>query len=104
MPAYMIVTAQITDREPFISGYGAQAAVLAEKFGGKYLIRTPGALLLESGLGDVGENASIVITEWADKEAALTFWNSPEYTEVKKLREGVANCQILLIEAPSIGG
>jgi uncharacterized protein (DUF1330 family) len=37
-------------------------------------------------------------------EAARSFWNSPEYSEAKKLREGIADCQVLLIEAPSIHG
>ena len=44
----------------------------------------------------------MVISEWPDKAAAKAFWNSPEYAEVKKLREGIADCQVLLIEAPAI--
>lgn len=101
MPAYMIVTANIADRDAFISGYGAAAAALVESFGGKYVLRGPGAELLE---GDFGDGASMVISEWPDKETARRFWNSPEYAEAKKLREGVADCQVLLIEAPKING
>lgn len=99
MPAYMIVTAKIADREAFISGYGARAGELVAKHGGRYILRGPGAQLLE---GDFGDGASMVISEWPDKDAALTFWNSPEYAEAKKLREGIADCQVLLIEAPSV--
>ncbi|MEM8697168.1 MAG: DUF1330 domain-containing protein [Pseudomonadota bacterium] len=101
MPAYMIVTAKIEDRETFIQGYGAAAAALVEKFGGKYVLRGPGAELLE---GYFGDGASMVISEWSDKAAAKAFWNSAEYQEVKKLREGCAECQVLLIEADSISG
>jgi uncharacterized protein (DUF1330 family) len=101
MPAYMIVTAKIADRDAFINGYGAAAAALVAKFGGKYVLRGPGAKLLE---GDFGEGASMVISEWPDKASAEAFWNSPEYAAAKKLRDGVADCQVLLIEAPSIGG
>ena len=101
MPAYMIVTAKIADRNAFISGYGAAAAKLVEKFGGKYVLRGPGAELLE---GDFGDGASMVISEWPDKETAKRFWNSSEYGEAKKLRDGVADCQVLLIEAPRING
>lgn len=100
MPAYMIVTATVSDREAFISGYGAKAGALVGKFGGKYLLRGPGAELLE---GDFGEGAGMVISEWPDKAAARKFWDSPEYAEIKKLREGIADCQVLLIEAPKIG-
>ncbi len=101
MPAYMIVTAKIADRDAFLGGYGMAAAKLVEQFGGKYVLRGPGALLLE---GDFGEGASMVISEWPDKAAAQAFWNSPEYAEAKKLRAGIADCQVLLIEAAKING
>ena len=29
--------------EKFVNGYGAEAAKLVDKFGGKYLVRAPGA-------------------------------------------------------------
>ena len=101
MTTYMIVTAKIADRDAFIKGYGAAAGALVEKFGGKYVLRGPGALLLE---GSFGDGASMVISEWPSKQAALTFWNSPEYGEAKLLRAGIAECQVLLIEAGKING
>jgi uncharacterized protein (DUF1330 family) len=99
MAAYMIVTAKIHDRAKFISGYGAAAAALVAKMGGHYLLRAPGALMLE---GDFGDGASMVISEWPDKAAALAFWNSPEYAQIKSLRAGIADCQVLVIEAEKI--
>jgi uncharacterized protein (DUF1330 family) len=99
MPAYMIVTAKIADRDAFINGYGAAAGKLVEKFGGKYVLRGPGAELLE---GSFGDGASMVISEWPDKDAAKAFWDSPDYAEAKKLRASVADCQVLLIEAARI--
>jgi uncharacterized protein (DUF1330 family) len=101
MPAYMIVVAKIADRDAFINGYGAAAGKLVEQFGGKYVMRGPGAELLE---GDFGDGASMVISEWPDKAAAKAFWNSPEYAVAKKLRAEVADCQVLLIEAGKING
>jgi uncharacterized protein (DUF1330 family) len=101
MPAYMIVTAKIADRDAFINGYGMTAGKLVEKFGGKYVLRGPGATLLEGGFGD---GASMVISEWPDRAAAEAFWHSPEYAEAKKLRAGIADCQVLLIEAAKING
>lgn len=100
MPAYMIVTAKISDRDRFINGYGKAAAELVAQFGGRYLMMAPGAELLE---GQFGDGCSMVISEWPDKAAGKRFWNSPEYLEVKKLREGIAECQVLLIEAPGLG-
>ena len=100
MPAYMVVTAKIADRAAFIDGYGKAAAALVAQFGGRYVLRGPGAMLLE---GDFGDGASMVISEWPDKAAALAFWNSPEYAEVKALRDGIAEVQVLLIEAATMG-
>ncbi len=101
MSAYMIVIARIADRDAFINGYGAAAGKLVAQFGGKYVLRGPGAELLEGAFGD---GASVVISEWPDKDAARAFWHSPEYAEVKKLRLGLADVQVLLIEAPKING
>ena len=95
MPAYMIVTARIADRDAFIAGYGQAAAALVTRFGGRYVLRGPGAELLE---GSWGDGASMVISEWPDKAAARRFWDSPEYAEARKLRDGIADCQVLLIE------
>ena len=96
MKAYMIVRCVIHDRDKFISGYGLEAAKLVEQFGGKYLIRAPGGIPLE---GIESTNNSVVISEWPSKEKALEFWNSKEYQDVKKLREGIADCKVIVIEA-----
>lgn len=101
MPAYMIVTATIADRAAFVSGYGAAAGALVARFGGRYVLRASGAQLLE---GTFGDGASMVISEWPDKAAARRFWNSPEYQAAKALRGGLADCQVLLIEAEKING
>ena len=97
---YMLITAKIHDRDAFIAGYAQATAPLVEKFGGRYVMRAPGAELLE---GEFGQGASIAISEWPDKEAAKAFWTSPEYAEAKKLREGCAICHVTVIEAPKIG-
>ena len=77
MPAYMIVTAAIKDREQFIAGYGKAAAELVGKFGGESLLRGPGAECLE---GDFGEGASMVISKWPDRASAKAFWDRPRWS------------------------
>jgi uncharacterized protein (DUF1330 family) len=94
MPAWMIVTAKIHDRDTFIAGYGAQASKLVEQFGGRYVVRGPGAEQLE---GEGWSGSSVVVSEWPSRAAALAFWNSPEYAEAKLLRAGLADCSILLV-------
>ena len=98
MAAWMIVTAHVHDRAAFMAGYSPAAAKLLVEAGGKYIIRAPGAVQLE---GSGGDGAAIVVSEWPDKAAALRFWNSPEYAEVKKLRDGLADVAVLIVEAPA---
>lgn len=97
MSAWLVITAHIRDRAGFMAGYAPTAAALVEQFGGRYVIRAPGALQLE-GVGRDG--ASVVVSQWPDKAAALAFWNSPEYAAARKLREGLAEVSVLLVEAP----
>ena len=96
MAAYLIVTAQLHDRERFLAGYAPAAAVLTTQFGGEYVLRAAGAEVIE------GEHpgGSVVVSRWPDKAAALAFWRSPEYAEVRRLREGIADCQVLIVEEP----
>lgn len=95
MPAYMIIHVSIKDREKFINDYAKPAAALVAQFGGRYVVRAPGAEVLE---GDLPPGGSVVVSEWPDKAAVLKFWNSTEYTEVKKFREGIADARVLLVE------
>ncbi len=99
MAAYMIIYARIHDREKFVSGYAPAASKLVAEHGGTYVLRAPGAQLLE---GSVEPGGSVVISEWPDKEAALGFWNSAEYQQAKQLRNGVADVEVFLVEAPTI--
>jgi uncharacterized protein (DUF1330 family) len=99
MSAYLVIVAKVHEREAFIAGYAPAAAKLVAQFGGEYLLRAPGAETLE---GDFPDGASMVISRWPSREAAKRFWNSPEYAEVRQLREGLADVQVLLIEGPDL--
>ena len=96
MAAYLIVTAQLRDRDRFLAGYGPAAAALTARFGGEYVLRASGAEVLE---GD-HPGGSVVVSRWPDKAAALAFWHSPEYADVRRLRDGIADCQVLVVEEP----
>lgn len=97
MPAYMIIACKIHEREKFISGYGKAVPALVAQFGGEYLFVAPGAELLE---GTLDQHSSVAVSKWPDKASIQRFWDSPEYAEAKKLREGLADCEVLMVEVP----
>lgn len=93
---FMIVVAELTDRRRFLADYARVVPPLVEKFGGRYVIQGSGGEFLEGGWCD---GASALVSEWPNKDAALRFWNSPEYAAAKKLREGTGRFQVLLLES-----
>ena len=95
MTAYLIIRARVHDKAAFAAGYAPAAAALVERFGGRYVVRTPQPEVLEGA--DAG--GSVVVSQWPDRAAALAFWNSPEYAEAKRLRAGLADVEVMLVES-----
>jgi len=93
----MIIAVKMHDREKFIAGYGKAVPALVDKFGGEYVVVAPGATLLE---GTLEGYTSIAVSKWPDRDAAMAFWQSEDYAEVKKLRDGLADAEVLLVDAP----
>ena len=94
MPAYMFVRVKVTDPERF-AAYGKAVAQLIPQFGGKYLARGKVAAVLE---GDFDTSEGTLIAEYPSVEKIKEFWNSPEYSEVRKLRENAGDTQVIIID------
>lgn len=93
MAAYLVVEAVITDREKF-AAYARRVPELVAGFGGEYLVLGGASEALE---GDWGETR-LVVHRWPDMAGARRFWNSSEYAEVRKLREGAGEFRVMLLE------
>ena len=93
MGAFMIIQARITDPQKFVE-YAKRAPALIEKFGGRYRSMRGESQQLE---GDE-DDRKIVVSEWPSMDAAQTFWNSPEYEELRQLRAGAAEIDVNLVE------
>jgi uncharacterized protein (DUF1330 family) len=44
----------------------------------------------------------VIIARFPCLEAAQRFWNSPEYAEIRKLREGIAEFEVLVLPVPPL--
>lgn len=96
MPAYLIVYETITNPEQF----------------GKYLqalqpeLYRRGAHIVAAGAPNVVEGIipwkHTVVLEWSSGKDVIDFWNSEEYANIKKLREGAADVQATILEGIDI--
>ena len=93
MPAYIFVSAVIHNFERF-AAYGSANAALVARMGGKYLVLGPEGDALEGA----PINGKKVISEWPNKDAALAYWHSAEYAEIRKLREHICDAQVMLLD------
>ncbi len=92
MAAYLIVRIDVTDAGKFAAYREAVPAVIA-RFGGRYLVRGGPVEVLEGG----HDGRRQVVLEFPSMEALHRFWASREYAEVKALREGAGELDILAV-------
>lgn len=92
--AYLIIDAVIRDPAKFRE-YAIANSKLVEKLGGRYLVVGGGEVVALEGANFAGR---AVVSEWDNREAALAYWNSAEYAEVKKLRAGICDARVTLVD------
>jgi uncharacterized protein (DUF1330 family) len=63
------------------------------EYGGRVLVR-PGEVQVLEG----APSSYLIVTEWDNMEAALTWYHSPEYQLACKLREGAAEVQVIVTD------
>ena len=93
MPAYLIVRANVTDMEQY-GEYMKLTPAIAEKYGGKFIIRGGDKIILEGP--DAPER--IVLLKFDSVEAVERMYNSEEYQAAIKLREGAAEASFIVME------
>ena len=93
MPAYVIVETDVHDAEQY-ERYRAAAPGAVASGGGRFVVRGGEIAVLE---GD-WRPKRLVMLEFEDLEAAERWYDSPEYQEVKRLREGAADLQVVAVD------
>jgi uncharacterized protein (DUF1330 family) len=93
MPALVIVDIEVTDPTRY-EDYKRLASESIAQYGGRYLVR--------GGRSEVLNGAwtpkRLVVLQFDSVEAAKRWQASPEYGEAKKVREGAAKANMVVVE------
>lgn len=93
MPAFLIADIDVHDPETY-TNYREQNPDIVNKFGGRYVALGGDIKVLE---GDWKPRRTVII-EFPDMEAITAFYDSPEYTELRKIRHKSADSRLVAIE------
>jgi uncharacterized protein (DUF1330 family) len=93
MPAYVIAETNVQDPERY-ERYRAAVPETIAAFGGRFIARGGELTVLE---GD-WRPPRIVLIEFDDLDTARRWYDSPEYVEVRKLREGAGDLCMVAVE------
>mmetsp|Transcript_44101 Transcript_44101/g.64815 ORF Transcript_44101/g.64815 Transcript_44101/m.64815 type:complete len:135 (-) Transcript_44101:359-763(-) len=94
-PAYILIEAKLKQSEmERFSSYASKVPLIVEKYGGEYIVLGRRHEPLE---GEWGET-KVVLHKWPNAEMAKRFWESDEYREIKKIREGTGEFRIMMVE------
>jgi uncharacterized protein (DUF1330 family) len=89
---YWIALVDVSDAESY-KAYVAGIQDVFRKFNGRYVVRGGRSEVMEGKL-----RSRVVTVEFADYATALAAYKSPEYTEVKKLRQHCAAADLVVVE------
>jgi uncharacterized protein (DUF1330 family) len=93
VPAYVIYQAEVADEVGY-ADYRAKAGQSVEAAGGRYLVRGGDGEALE---GELPASRTVVI-EFPTRAVARVWYESAEYTEIRKLRTGIAQATLYVVD------
>jgi uncharacterized protein (DUF1330 family) len=93
MAAYVIYQGEVLDPERY-DEYKTKGAASILAAGGKYLVRGGEVEVLE---GEPPAGRTVVL-EFPTRQAAIDWYRSDEYTEIRKIREGAARARMYVVD------
>ncbi len=93
MPAFLIADIDVKDPDIY-ANYRTANPDIVNKFGGRYVALGGDIKVLE---GDWQPHRTVII-EFPDMDAIAAFYDSPEYTELRKIRWQSADSRLVAIE------
>ncbi len=91
--AYIVVQADVTNPVQYQS-YASVSPGIITSFGGRFLARGGRTVTLEG----TPAKSRVVVIEFPSFEKAQDFYKSPAYESARKLREGAATAQFVVVE------
>jgi uncharacterized protein (DUF1330 family) len=93
MAAYLIYQAEVLDPDLY-EAYKTAAGPSVGAAGGRYLVRGGDGEALEGQM----PASRTVILEFPSREMALKWYRGAEYTEIRKLRAGIAEATLYVVD------
>ena len=93
MTAYIIARINVTNMEQY-KKYTAVTPEVINQFGGRFIVRGGEKVTLEGP----EETNRVVVIEFPSLEQAQAFYSSDAYQAAKKLREGAATGQFIIVD------
>jgi uncharacterized protein (DUF1330 family) len=91
--AYVIYQGEVFDQTRY-DEYKAKAAESILAAGGRYVVRGGDIEVLE---GEAPAGRTVVL-EFPTRQAAIDWYRSDEYTEIRKIREGAARARMYVVD------
>jgi len=91
--AYVVYQGEVLDPERY-DEYKAKGAASIVAAGGRYLVRGGDVEVLE---GEAPAGRTVVL-EFPTMQAAIDWYRSDEYTEIRKIREGAARARMYVVD------
>lgn len=92
MSAYLIGRITVTDPEDY-KAYASQTVALAEKFGGRFLVKGGAQEVLEGH----GPDRHVII-EFPDRDTALKWYNSDAYQRILPIALSSSERDIVIVD------
>ncbi|MBT99011.1 MAG: D-fructose-6-phosphate amidotransferase [Dehalococcoidia bacterium] len=90
---YIVGDIEVTDLDTY-SQYAAGVPGTVAAFGGKYLVRGVSGKVLEGGWTP----KRLVVLEFESIQRAKEWYNSPEYADLKKIRQSASNGNLIFAD------
>jgi len=93
MGALMIILTKVLKQEGW-EPYQAKVGECFAAYGGSYLVKRETPLVLEGSFA----SERITVFEFPSMQAIEALWHSAEYREIRKLRDGLGQLDVLAVQ------